>query len=170
MVKRSPVMARAAELWHALRGYLGAGGRNRSTRIADEDGLRRFLETRASHVTQISLYGYLRTRAGVRYPELFANDDFVRSIDIAKWYIWLACLSDLAVYAGGLVAHRTGATPAQVGALMIRVIDSVIGQHTEEPGLAIPQSFQQRHESRKHSAPCRYIHSLFHGCHHRLAS
>lgn len=125
MAKRLPVRAGAAELWQTLRGYLGAGKRARANRIVDRDGLRLFLETRASHVTQTSLYGYLRTRAGVRYPELFANDDFVKSIDIAKWYVWLACLSDLSIYAGGLVARRSRADRARVGHLMVSVIDAI---------------------------------------------
>lgn len=94
-----------------LAEYLGAGRRGRRIAIVDTEGLRRFLETRSNHVAQTSLYGYLRTRAGTRYPELFENAEFIRSINIAKWQIWLACLSDLAVYAGGLV-FREGRLPA----------------------------------------------------------
>jgi hypothetical protein len=69
--------------------------------IATPEALARFLDTRASFIAQTSLYGYLRTRAGMRYPELFDDDPFVEGINIAKWHVWLDCLSDLAVYAGG---------------------------------------------------------------------
>ena len=58
--------------------------RGRNTPITNRDGLQRFLETRANFVAQASLYGYLRTRAGMRFPELFSDDVFVRSINIAK--------------------------------------------------------------------------------------
>ncbi|MDH3288849.1 MAG: esterase [Betaproteobacteria bacterium] len=121
-----PVRARAAELWQTFRHYLGAGGRGRRTRINDRDGLRQFLESRASHVAQTSLYGYLRTRAGVGFPNLFDNDDYVKSIDIAKWYVWLACLSDISIYAGGLVMRRTNAGQDEVGRLMAAVVDAIL--------------------------------------------
>jgi len=100
--------------------------RGRNTPITGRDGLQRFLETRANFVAQASLYGYLRTRAGMRFPELFSDDVFVRSINIAKWQLWLACLADIAVYAGGLVASRTGAPPETVGELMRSVVEGIL--------------------------------------------
>ena len=100
--------------------------RGRNTPITNRDGLQRFLETRANFVAQASLYGYLRTRAGMRFPELFSDDVFVRSINIAKWQLWLACLADIAVYAGGLVARRTGAPPETVGELMRSAVEGIL--------------------------------------------
>ncbi|MDX1432092.1 MAG: esterase [Gammaproteobacteria bacterium] len=98
----------------------------RRSPVADPSALREFLETRSSYVAQYSLYGYLRTRAGTRYPELFSNDNFVVSINIAKWHIWLDCVSDLGVYTGGLIASRTGAPPERIGALMTASVDAVL--------------------------------------------
>ena len=105
-----------AELWSTIRDYLGIGRSRRRVPVADREALKLFLATRASHVAQTSLYGYLRTRAGMRYPELFDDDGFVLSINIAKWQIWLACLSDLAVFAGGLMARDLPAELTGVGA------------------------------------------------------
>lgn len=99
----------------------------RGTPITDPVGLQRFLETRANFVTQTSLYGYLRTRAGTRFPELFSSDTFVHAINMAKWQLWLACLADISVYAGGLVAARSGARPELVGELMRGVVEAVLG-------------------------------------------
>lgn len=100
--------------------------RGRQTPIADRQALQRFLETRANLVAQSSLYGYLRARAGMRFPQLFSDDFFVRSINIAKWQLWLACLGDIAVYAGGLVASRTGASREAVGELMREATEAVL--------------------------------------------
>jgi len=80
--------------------YVGIGSNKKSHAIVDQGSLVTFLDTRASHVAQTALYGYLRTRAGTRYPELFENPDILTSINIAKWQIWLACLSDLCIFAG----------------------------------------------------------------------
>ena len=93
-------------LLRALRGYIF--GERRRTEVRDVAGLSTFLETRASHVAQTSLYGYLRTRSGTLWPELFADDAFMVSVNAAKWRMWLACLSDLSVYAGGLLRGRAG--------------------------------------------------------------
>jgi hypothetical protein len=115
-----------SETWTALRNAFGGRRRSRPRAVADRDGLRVFLETRASYVAQMSLYGYLRTRAGVRFPELFTDDPFVVSINIAKWQIWLACLSDLSVYAGFLMLHRTKAPANEVRKLMRSVMDDAL--------------------------------------------
>lgn len=116
----------AIETGGALRKAFGGRGRSRPRAVADRDGLRAFLETRASYVAQMSLYGYLRTRAGVRFPELFTDDPFVVSINIAKWHIWLACLSDLSVYAGFLMLHRANASADDVGNLMRAALDDAL--------------------------------------------
>lgn len=92
--------------------------------VADLQSLQDFLDTRASHVTQTALYGYLRTRAGARFPELFANDDFAKAINAAKWNIWVACVSDLAVYAGGRLHAATGG--ADTARVMRAAIDGLL--------------------------------------------
>ena len=126
MSKPWQILARPASFWRAFRAYFGGGFRGRREPVADRDGLARFLESRASYVAQVSLYGYLRTRAGMRYPELFSNDEFVKAIDAARWQVWLACLSDLSVYAGGLLAGRTRADPAWIGPLMTATFEAIL--------------------------------------------
>ncbi len=66
--------------------------------IKDFDTFFDFLTTRASFVAQKTLYGYLKTRMGTKYPEMFSDDVFVESINLAKWNIYAACLSDLSVF------------------------------------------------------------------------
>ena len=127
---RSVVRVRFAE-WRrriaVLAAYLGAGGTGRKRVVADVAALRHFLDSRASHIAQATLYGYLRTRAGTRYPVLFENDAYLVSINYAKWQMWLACLSDLSVFAGGLLALRArAATPEEAGAVVRRAAEDVL--------------------------------------------
>jgi hypothetical protein len=117
---------RPASLWAALRSYFGLEGRGKEEPVNDRASLQRFLDTRASMVSQTSLYGYLRTRAGMRYPELFDDDPFIASINAAKWHIWLDCLSDLAVFAGSRIAREAPREVARVATLMKNVVDDVI--------------------------------------------
>ena len=109
-----------------LTRYLGAGRAGRRRTLANSAELGTFLDTRASHIAQTTLYGYFRTRAGKRYPVLFDDDAFVVLINRAKWQMWLACLSDLAVFAGGLLALRSRAGPAAAGELVGRVVEEIL--------------------------------------------
>ena len=109
-----------------LATYLGVGTAGRKGTVADVAALQHFLDSRASHIAQTTLYGYLRTRAGTRFPVLFENDAYVVSINHAKWQMWLACLSDLSVFASGLLAHRSPADPAAAGAVVRRAVEAIL--------------------------------------------
>jgi len=117
-----------ARIGNALRDYFGPGSRQRAEPVHDRLALQRFLDTRASFVAQTSLYGYLRTRAGMIYPQLFDDDDFVRSVNIAKWHVWLACLADLAAYVGGRLFEQGQGSPAAIGKLMSELVESILGE------------------------------------------
>lgn len=115
-----------------LRAMLGAaadylGLRRRSARgtIATTVALADFIDSRASHVAQTALYGYLKTRAGTRFPELFESDAFVESINHAKWQVWAAALADLAVFTGGLITRRAE-VESDIGVLMTRMVDGIL--------------------------------------------
>ena len=135
-----------------LRAYLGVVGRQRS-RVADPAALQQFLSTRASHIAQMALYGYLRTRAGTRFPELFASDTFNNSTNRAKWNIWVACLSDLSIFSGGLIVQRTGAAQAEVAGLMVRIVGAVLDD-IGTPGDAGPEYPQLAAELRERVSAC----------------
>ena len=120
------IVARLRRGLSVLIAYLGAGTAGRTRTVADAAALEHFLDTRASHIAQTTLYGYLRTRAGTRYPVLFEDDAFVVSINHAKWQMWLACLSDLSVFSGGLLAHRSRRGPDAAGALVRRAAEAIL--------------------------------------------
>ena len=58
-----------------------------------------YIQSRSAHVTQTTLYGYIKTRIGTRYTAMVEDDKFSRSINIAKWNIYMSALSDLTLYA-----------------------------------------------------------------------
>tara|TARA_X000000368_G_C22829418_1_gene622657 strand:+ start:115 stop:690 length:576 start_codon:yes stop_codon:yes gene_type:complete len=60
--------------------------------------LQNFIKERSAHVTQTTLYGYLKTRIGTRYTAMFEDDVFVKSVNIAKWNIYVSALSDCTLY------------------------------------------------------------------------
>jgi hypothetical protein len=107
---------------------MGLGRDAQPEPIDSAESLARFLDKRASFVAQTSLYGYLRTRAGMRYPDLFDDDPFVESINIAKWHLWLDCVSDLAVYAGSRLAQHAPRELPRVARMMLATLDHVLAQ------------------------------------------
>lgn len=115
------------ELWSGLRDYFGSlARRRRSEPIDDRASLRRFLDKHANYIAQTSLYGYLRTRAGMIYPQLFESDEFVRSVNIAKWHVWLACLSDLSVYVGGRLSAQSPRRAPAAARLMQETVGAIL--------------------------------------------
>ena len=66
--------------------------------ISSKEDLQNFVQERAAHVTQTTLYGYLRTRIGTRYHLMLDDEKYSGSINIAKWNIYMAALSDLTLY------------------------------------------------------------------------
>jgi hypothetical protein len=122
-----------ARLWASLRAHLGLRRDALEGPIDSAEALQRFLGERASFVAQTSLYGYLQTRAGMRYPALFDDDAFVVSINIAKWQLWLDCLADLAVYTGSRIAHHRPDETPRISHAMVDVVDAVLDR-TGIPG------------------------------------
>ena len=67
-------------------------------KIGNLDELEDFIQTKSAWVTQITLYGYLKTRMGTRYVLHFDNDVFMSSLNIAKWNIYSVALQDLTFF------------------------------------------------------------------------
>ena len=62
------------------------------------DDLENFIQTKSAWVSQVTLYGYLKTRMGTRYVLHFENDTFMESVNLAKWNIYSVSLQDLTFY------------------------------------------------------------------------
>ncbi len=134
------------ELWEALKeaGYFiflalrALRFWHRDSPVSTVSELARFAETRSKFVSQITLYGYIKTRAGTRYTSLFEDDVFASSLNIAKWEIYLACLGDLSIYTAAKVA---GGATEDAKALATHIFDTSI--HDEEIHKDRPQGFAE---------------------------
>ena len=62
------------------------------------DELESFIQSKSAWVTQVTLYGYLKTRMGTRYVLHFENDKFMESVNLAKWNMYAVALQDLIFY------------------------------------------------------------------------
>ena len=66
--------------------------------IKSRSDLQKFIQQRSAHVTQTTLYGYLKTRIGVKYTAMVEDEVFSKSINIAKWNIYMIAIADCAFY------------------------------------------------------------------------
>ena len=66
--------------------------------IKSKKDLQKFIQQRSAHVTQTTLYGYLKTRIGVKFTAMVEDDVFSKSINIAKWNIYMTAIADCAFY------------------------------------------------------------------------
>ena len=67
-------------------------------KISNLDGLESFIQSKSAWVTQVTLYGYLKTRMGTRYVLHFENDQFMGSVNLAKWNMYAVALQDLTFF------------------------------------------------------------------------
>ena len=67
--------------------------------INSKKDLEKFIQQRSAHVTQTTLYGYLKTRMGHKYTIMVDDEIFSKSINIAKWNIYVIALADCTFYA-----------------------------------------------------------------------
>jgi hypothetical protein len=67
-------------------------------KLASLDDLKYFIQSKSAWVSQVTLYSYLKTRMGTRYVLHFENDEFMKSVNLAKWNIYAVALQDLTFF------------------------------------------------------------------------
>ena len=67
-------------------------------KIRDLTDLENFIQKKSAWVSQVTLYGYLKTRMGTKYVLHFDDEKFLGSINTAKWNIYSIALQDLTFY------------------------------------------------------------------------
>ena len=66
--------------------------------INSKEDLEKFIQQRSAHITQNTLYGYLKTRMGHKFTIMVDDDVYSKSINIAKWNIYMVALADCTFY------------------------------------------------------------------------
>ena len=67
-------------------------------KIKNISDLKEFIQKKSAWVSQVTLYGYLKTRMGTRYVLHFDNEVLLESINKAKWNIYSVALQDLTFF------------------------------------------------------------------------
>ena len=67
-------------------------------KINNYSDLKKFIQKKSAWISQVTLYGYLKTRMGAKYVLMFDDEIFLGSINDAKWNIYVVALQDLSFY------------------------------------------------------------------------
>tara|TARA_B100000965_G_scaffold396695_1_gene412008 strand:- start:420 stop:1046 length:627 start_codon:yes stop_codon:yes gene_type:complete len=67
-------------------------------KIKNYDDLKSFIQKKSAWISQVTLYGYLKTRMGAKYVLMFEDEIFLGSINKAKWNIYSVALQDFCFY------------------------------------------------------------------------
>ena len=70
----------------------------KTKKIENYSDLKEFIQKKSAWVSQVTLYGYLKTRMGAKYVLMFEDEIFLGSINKAKWNIYVVALQDLTFY------------------------------------------------------------------------
>ena len=100
--------------------------------LASLDQLLAYTDKQAAFVSQVSLYTYIKTRAGTQYPKLFENETYLVSMKMARWHIFGAAVADLAIFYGGLMVSRDDASPEQAKKLAGHVISTILTGYDQD--------------------------------------
>jgi len=67
-------------------------------KIKNINDIEDFIQKKSAWISQVTLYGYLKTRMGTKYVLHFDDEIFLSSINKAKWNIYVIALQDLIFY------------------------------------------------------------------------
>ena len=91
-----------------------------------------FIDSRAAFVSQVTLYTYVKARAGTQFPKLFQNDDFLTSLRIARWHVYGAAICDLGLFAIAQLKRDGGLNDKAAQELAIEMLDGILLDYDQD--------------------------------------
>ena len=105
---------------------------NKFRNINSKEDLRSFIQERSAHVTQTTLYGYIKTRIGSRYAMMFEDDVFLKSINLAKWNIYMSALTDCTFYVFSYLIDKKNLKQNDSSEIFIQILENERNNGLEE--------------------------------------
>ena len=107
-----------------------------------------FIHKRSAHVTQNTLYGYLQTRIGGNYIKAFKDENYLKSINISRWNIFVISVQDISFYIFSYLYKNQNYQKFEEAKKIYHKIVSVTGDYAN-PGV--------RRESKVDLWPCHFL-------------
>ena len=117
------------ELFFALRHKLGFAPRPELNSLA---ALTDFTSRQSAYVSQVTLFGYIKTRAGTSWPKLFEDDTYLVSLRTARSHFFSACVADLALFFAARMFTGARLSAKQAEKLAVYLVQTVLLHHQDE--------------------------------------
>ena len=91
-----------------------------------------FIDGRAAFVSQVTLYTYVKARAGTQYPKLFENANFLTSLKIARWHIYGAAVCDLTLFAAAQLRVHGGLSDDAAEHFAASILDNILPNYPQD--------------------------------------
>ena len=116
--------------------------------INSKQDLQKFIQQRSAHVTQNTLYGYLKTRMGHKFTIMVDDDVYSKSINIAKWNIYMVALADLTFFVFSYLMKENNLKEDDSKEFFLNIIEKEKENGlSEEIYVKAKESFLKRHET-----------------------
>ena len=117
------------KLFSALRYKLGFAPRPVLNSLS---ALIEFIARQCAYVSQVTLFGYIKTRAGTSWPKLFEDDTYLVSLRTARSHFFSACVADLALFFAARMFTGARLSARQAEKLAVYLAESVLLHHHNE--------------------------------------
>ena len=134
----------------AIKSVLRTIGFIKDSPLTTRQQLYDFIDSRAAFVSQVTLYTYVKARAGTQYPKLFQDADFLTSLRIARWHIYGAAICDLGLFAIAQLKRDGGLNDKAAQDLAIEMLDGILLDYNQDD--IDPQVFAAMGDSGKQRA------------------
>jgi len=91
-----------------------------------------FIDSRSAYVSQVTLYTYVKARAGTQYPKLFENADFLTSLRIARWHIYGAAVCDLTLFSAAQLYVHAGFSAENAQNFATSVLEDILPNYPQD--------------------------------------
>ena len=116
--------------------------------INSKQDLQKFIQQRSAHITQNTLYGYLKTRMGHKYTIMVDDEVYSKSINIAKWNIYMVALADCTFYVFSNLMIEKNLKDNDSKEIYLKIIDSEKKNGlSEEIYIKAKENFLRRYEN-----------------------
>lgn len=103
-------------------------GLKKMPEIGSINELSHFIDQNSAFVSQVTLYTYVKARAGTSFPKLFENADFLTSLSISRWHIFAASVCDLSLFAAAQFRASDHADDQDCAAISVEIGGNILKQ------------------------------------------
>ena len=91
-----------------------------------------FTARQSAYVSQVTLFGYIKTRSGTSWPKLFEDDTYLVSLRTARSHFFAACVADLAIFFAARIFTGARLSAHQAEKLAVYLTEAVLLHHHDE--------------------------------------